>query len=55
MPKDTKVHKVYEALKREGKSTADATKIAQAKTGQSLMTGKPIKHLNDLNKKPQGK
>jgi len=33
MPKNSKVHKVYEALLRAGK-------IAQAKTGQSLKTGK---------------
>lgn len=40
MPKNTKVHKMYEALKREGKSTASAAKIAQARTGLSLATGK---------------
>ncbi len=43
MPKNSKVHKVYEALKRSGKSTASAAKIAQAKTGQALQTGKPPK------------
>ena len=44
MPKGTKVHKMYEALKREGYSTASAAKIAQSKTGQSLQTGKKSKH-----------
>ncbi len=43
MPKGSKVDKVYKALKREGKSEASAAKIAQAKTGQSLKTGKPPK------------
>ena len=43
MPKGTKVHKVYEALKRRGKSTSSAARIAQAKTGQSLKTGKKPK------------
>jgi len=40
MPKGTKVHKVYDALRREGKSPGSAARIAQAKTGQSLKTGK---------------
>ena len=40
MPKGTKVHKVYEALKRQGKSPASAARIAQAKTGKSLKTGR---------------
>ena len=43
MPKGTKVDKVYKALKKAGKSTASAAKIAQAKTGQALKTGKPPK------------
>ena len=43
MPKGTKVHKMYEALKREGHSTASAVKIAQAKTGKALATGKKPK------------
>lgn len=43
MPKGTKVHRVYEALLREGKSKASAAKIAQAKTGQSLATGRKPK------------
>jgi hypothetical protein len=43
MPKGTPVHKAYEALKREGKSPAQAAKIAQAATGKSLATGKKPK------------
>lgn len=43
MPKGTKVHKIYDALRREGKSAASAARIAQAKTGKSLATGKPPK------------
>lgn len=44
MPKGSKVHKVYEALKREGMSEAKAARIAQSKTGQALATGKKPKH-----------
>lgn len=43
MPKGTKVDKVYQALKREGKSPASAARIAQSKTGLALATGKPPK------------
>jgi hypothetical protein len=38
------VHKVYEALKRQGKSVESAARIAQAVTGKSLATGKSPKH-----------
>ncbi len=44
MPEGTKVDKVYKALKAEGKDSATAAKIAQAKTGQALATGKPPKN-----------
>ena len=40
MPKGTKVDRIYEALKREGASPGKAARIAQAKTGLSLATGK---------------
>ena len=43
MPKGTKVEKVYQALRKAGKSPAQAAKIAQKKTGQSLATGKKPK------------
>lgn len=43
MPKGTKVDKMFEALKREGASVGKAARIAQAKTGQSLKTGKKPK------------
>lgn len=35
---------MYKALKREGKDSGTAARIAQAKTGQALATGKPPKH-----------
>jgi hypothetical protein len=43
MPKNTKVHKMYAALVREGKSKASAARIAQARTGKSLATGRAPK------------
>jgi hypothetical protein len=43
MPKNTKVHKLYDALRREGASKGKAARIAQSKTGQALATGKPPK------------
>jgi len=43
MPKGTKVHRLYERLKRKGYSTTSAVKIAQHQTGLSLKTGKPPK------------
>jgi hypothetical protein len=43
MPKGTKVHKMYEAILRTGKSKASAARIAQSKTGQALATGKAPK------------
>lgn len=43
MPKGTKVHKVFTALKRTGKSVKSAASIAQAQTGKSLKTGQKPK------------
>jgi hypothetical protein len=43
MPKNTKVHKMYEAMKKEGMSEGKAARIAQAKTGKSLATGRKPK------------
>ena len=43
MPKGTKVHKVYDALRRQGASKGKAARIAQSKTGQALATGKAPK------------
>lgn len=40
MPKGSKVERVFQALKREGKSVSSAARIAQSVTGQSLKTGK---------------
>jgi hypothetical protein len=44
MPKGSKVHKVYTALRRQGASKGKAARIAQSRTGQALKTGKPPKH-----------
>jgi len=43
MPKGTKVDKVYKALRRKGASKGKAARIAQAKTGKSLKTGRKPK------------
>jgi hypothetical protein len=43
MPKGSKVDRVYRALLKEGKSKGSAARIAQAKTGRSLKTGRPPK------------
>lgn len=43
MPLNSKVHKLYTELLSKGYSKASAAKIAQAKTGQALATGKPPK------------
>jgi hypothetical protein len=43
MPKGTKTHKIYEAVRRTGASKAKAARIAQATTGRSLKTGRKPK------------
>lgn len=43
MPKGSKVDKVYQALKEKGYGKAKSARIAQAKTGRSLKTGKKPK------------
>lgn len=43
MPKGTDVHRIFKALRRQGKSKASAARIAQAQTGKSLQTGKKPK------------
>jgi len=43
MPVGSKVDRVYQALRRLGKSEATAAKIAQSVTGQVLKTGRPPK------------
>lgn len=40
MPKGTKVERLYEILKKQGKSKGSAARIAQSATGLSLATGK---------------
>jgi hypothetical protein len=44
MPKGSKVHRMYEAIKRGGADKGKAARIAQAKTGQALATGKAPKN-----------
>lgn len=43
MPKNTKVHKIYDALRKSGKSKSSAARISQAATGKSLKTGRKPK------------
>lgn len=43
MPKGTKVHKMYDAMRSEGMSKGKAARIAQSKTGKSLATGRKPK------------
>jgi hypothetical protein len=43
VPKNTRVDKVYQALKAKGASAGKAARIAQAKTGKSLATGRKPK------------
>ncbi len=43
MPKGSKVHKVFEGLRKSGASKGKAARIAQSTTGQALATGKPPK------------
>jgi hypothetical protein len=43
MPRGTKVDKVYRALRRQGKPAGSAARIAQARTGRSLATGRKPK------------
>ena len=44
MPEGTKVDRMYKAMREEGMPKSKAAKIAQAKSGQALATGKPPKH-----------
>ena len=43
MPKNSRVHKMYESMRHEGMEKGKAARIAQAKTGKSLKTGKKPK------------
>jgi len=44
MPRNTAVDRIYQAIKRETGDKGKAARIAQAKTGKSLKTGKAPKH-----------
>jgi hypothetical protein len=44
MPKNTKVHKMYQAMVDKGMNKGKAARIAQSKTGKALATGKKPKH-----------
>ena len=48
MPKGTKVERLYEKLKSQGKSKGSAAAIAQSVTGLSLKTGKKPKNQNAI-------
>lgn len=51
MPKSSKVHKMYEALKRRGYSVQSAVRIAQKRTGQALATGRKPKRKTGRRRK----
>lgn len=53
MPRGTSVHQLYEHLRARGYSEESAAKIAQAKTGLVLQTGKPPKR--EIRKGRDGK
>ena len=50
MPKGTRVHKMYAAMRRSGMPAAKAARVAQAKTHQVLKTGKPIRKAGGRSK-----
>jgi hypothetical protein len=41
MPEGTKVDDLYKALRAKGLSKESAARIAQAQTGEALVTGRP--------------
>jgi len=43
MPKNTKVHKMADAIEKSGAPKSVAIATAQKRTGQSYATGKPTK------------
>ena len=51
-PANTLVDSIYRALLRQGKDEGTAARIAQAKSGEALATGKPPKHKK--SKPPKG-
>ena len=42
-PENSKVHRVYRALRRQGKSKGAAARIAQAQAGEALHSGRKPK------------
>lgn len=51
MPEGTRVARMVKALMREGYDKVSAIKIAQSRTGQSYMTGKPSKSKKKKRRK----
>lgn len=43
MPRGTLVDRIYRHLLRQGRDKGSAARIAQARSGQSLKTGRPPK------------
>lgn len=43
MPEGSKVDRIYKALRRQGMDKGKAARIAQARSGQALQTGRPPK------------
>lgn len=50
MPKNSKVDKIYQALRRKGYKAGKAARIAQAGSGEALATGKPPKGAGLINR-----
>lgn len=51
MPRGTKVHRVYESLRKKGMPKGKAARISQSKTGQALATGRKPKKKRKKRKK----
>ncbi len=54
MPKGSKVGRMYDAMVAEGMPKGKAARIAQAKSGQALATGKPPMHKQQRRRMRQG-
>jgi len=50
MPKNSKVHRMYQDLLDKGYPKSSAARIAQSQTGQALATGRKPKHKGKRGK-----
>lgn len=55
MPKNSKVHKMYQAMVNEGMGKGKAARIAQSKTGLALATGRAPKKKFGIGNLKRGK